>query len=124
MRRTFFVLSTVVTGVIFALIMPLQSRAQELAGQTSALASTGAGAELPDAPDQPGHTAAHSSAHPGDVSGTVTDTNGGVVPGATVLIEGTTPPDRRSQAANDNGFFEFKNVAPNISYRLTVNANG
>jgi hypothetical protein len=58
------------------------------------------------------------------VSGTVTDAYGDVVPGATVLIEGPNSVNGQSQAANDNGFFEFKNVRPGVPYRITVSANG
>ena len=60
----------------------------------------------------------------GDVSGTVMDTNGDVIPGATVSIESIKTPNRQSQAANDNGFFEFKNVSPGDAYRISVNAEG
>jgi hypothetical protein len=123
MRRTFFGFYTVIICAIFALTTALQSQAQERAAQSAAIASVGETPELPDAPDQPGRSAANSG-NPGDVSGTVTDTYGDIVPGATVLLEGTNPPNRQSQAANDNGFFEFKNVAPNIPYRITVSANG
>jgi hypothetical protein len=121
MRTRNFVFATVVTSAIFALTTPLRSLAQELADPSAAIASPAATPALPDAPDQPGHG---NSGNPGDVSGTVTDTYGDIVPGATVLLEGTNNPARQSQAANDNGFFEFKNVASNISYRITVSANG
>jgi hypothetical protein len=47
-----------------------------------------------------------------------------VVPGATVLIEGAKSNLRESQAANDNGFFEFKGVAAGDAYRVTVRAEG
>ncbi len=96
--------------------------------------------ELPDAPDpqvqSAGQKAANAVPPPaksgaekvspdaGDVSGTVTDTNGDVIPGATVLMEGSKTPTRLNQSANDNGFFEFKNVAPGDSYRVTVQAEG
>jgi hypothetical protein len=59
-----------------------------------------------------------------DVSGTVSDVYGDVVPGATVSLEGTQASNRQSQAANDNGFFEFKNVAASDAYRVTVRAEG
>jgi hypothetical protein len=120
MHRTFVVFFTMITGAIFALTMPLLSRAQELAGESPAVAGTGTTPTLPDAPDRP----AQILGNPGDVSGTVTDTYGDIVPGATVSLQGTNPTDRTSQAANDSGFFEFKNVAPNVSYRITVSANG
>jgi hypothetical protein len=93
---------------------------------------------LPEAPDpqvqKAGQPSVNTSQPPaksgservdaGDVSGTVTDAYGDVVPGATVSIEGTQSADRQSQAANDNGFFEFKQVPPGDSYRVTVQADG
>ena len=120
--------------MIFA---PPRSWSQAPSVPSSAIANT----ELPDAPDQqvqsagqPAPNAAQppakagaekpSSPNAGDVSGTVTDTNGNVVPGATVSIENSNLPIHQSQAANDNGFFEFKNVAPGDSYRVTVHAEG
>lgn len=122
MHRTSVVFSTAVICVIFALTGPLQSQSQQLAGQSPAVA--GATPTLPDAPDQQGRSDVQTSGTPGDLSGTVTDSYGDIVPGATVLLEGTNPPDRKSQAANDSGFFEFKNVAPNVPYRITVSAKG
>ena len=93
---------------------------------------------LPDAPGAPAQVAGrpvvdappasagadHAGPDPADVSGTVTDAYGDIVPGATVSIEGTEPSHRQSQAANDNGFFEFKNLAAGDSYRVTVRAEG
>lgn len=58
------------------------------------------------------------------MSGTVTDAYGDIVPGATVSIEGTQPANHQSQAANNDGFFEFKNVAAGDSYRVSVRADG
>jgi Carboxypeptidase regulatory-like domain len=123
MRCKSVVFSTVVVGGIFALAAPLQSRTQELAKAPPAIASIGETPALPDAPDQPGRTAGESSSNPGDVSGTVTDAYGDIVPGATVLLEGTNNPGRQSQTANDSSFFEFKSV-PAGSYRVTVTAPG
>jgi Carboxypeptidase regulatory-like domain len=123
MRSTFFVFFTAIISAIFALTTPPQSRAQALAVEASPVAVAGAAAALPDAPDQQGSTAAQMAANPGDVSGTVTDAYGDIVPGATVLLEGTNNPVRQSQTANDSGFFEFKG-APAGSYRVTVTAPG
>jgi hypothetical protein len=122
MRHTFRVISSVVFSGFCALISPLQSLTQE-AAVVHALPTAEMSA-LPDAPYQPAAgTGTPSTASAGDVSGTVTDTYGDVVPGATVLIEGPKAVNRQSQPANDNGFFEFKNL-PAGSYRVTVNANG
>ena len=64
------------------------------------------------------------SANNADISGTVIDTNGDIVPGATVELQETRAGNRQVQAASDNGFFEFKNLAGDDTYRILVSANG
>src|SRR3954447_10890781 len=138
MRRKIWVLPSVLLSGICVFFAPQRSWSQAHGAPPLAMVNS---VELPDAPDQqvqsagqPAPNAAQppakagaekpSSPNAGDVSGTVTDTNGNVVPGATVSIENNKIPVRQSQAANDNGFFEFKNVAPGDSYRVTVHAEG
>lgn len=75
----------------------------------SAAADTGPAAPQP----QPGH-----------IRGTVTDSDGTVVPGATIVLEGSTQQDTRSVVANDNGVFEFDNVEAGVPYHVTVSAQG
>ncbi len=58
------------------------------------------------------------------ISGTATDAQDEIVPGATVVLEGALPDDRRQTAANDEGWFEFKGLKPGIAYRVTVKAKG
>ncbi len=60
---------------------------------------------------------------PAHLSGTVTDTNGDVIPGATVTISG---PSRspRSAVANDDGFFEIDNIVPGPGYQVIAAAKG
>jgi len=58
------------------------------------------------------------------ISGTVTDENGDLVPGATVELEGASPEDHRSAVANDNALFELNNLKPGTTYHVTVSANG
>jgi len=60
----------------------------------------------------------------GGISGTVTDVNDAGISGATIVLEGPSPGDRRTAATNDNGFFEISNVKPGISYHVTVAATG
>jgi Carboxypeptidase regulatory-like domain len=60
---------------------------------------------------------------PGRISGTVTDVNGDVIPGADVTLEGPAPEHTRV-LANDNGFFVFDNLKPGASYHVTINAEG
>jgi hypothetical protein len=123
-----------------ALFAPLRSWSQGQGTQLPTVANAAEQPGLPDAPDmqlqsagQPAANAVQppakagserSASDAGDVSGTVTDIYGDVVPGATVLIEGSKASERQSQAANDNGFFEFKNVASGDSYRVRVEAGG
>jgi hypothetical protein len=60
----------------------------------------------------------------GTIIGTVIDVNGDVVPEATVLLQGSSLDDDPQAVANDNGFFQFENVKPGITYHLTVSASG
>jgi hypothetical protein len=60
----------------------------------------------------------------GTIIGTVIDVNNGTVPGATVVLEGPSLPDRQRVVANDNGFFQLSHLNPGIPYRLTVSAKG
>jgi Carboxypeptidase regulatory-like domain len=78
----------------------------------AALRAIGFG-QQPVAPDpQPAH-----------VAGTVTDTNGDLIPGATVVVA-TPSQNARSTAANDNGFFQVDNLTPGTGYQVTVSAKG
>ena len=70
-----------------------------------------------------GQAFAPSSAEPAHIAGTVTDTNGDIIPGATVTIEAGSVKSQ-SVAANDNGFFEINNVSPGTTYQVTVSARG
>ncbi len=69
---------------------------------------------LPDAPKP----------QPGIIVGTVTDVNNETVPGATVVLEGPVPQNSRTVVTSDNGFFQFNDVEPGITYHVTVSANG
>jgi hypothetical protein len=69
--------------------------------------------EQPSAPNpQPAHLA-----------GTVTDTNGGVIPGAEVVAMTPTQAPH-SAVANGEGFFQIDNLTPGTGYEVTVNAKG
>jgi len=63
-------------------------------------------------------------ARPGHILGTVTDVNSDPIPGATVLLEGPVPGDRRMGVTNDSGFFDLHDVMPRIPYDVTVSAKG
>jgi len=60
----------------------------------------------------------------GKIVGTVTDVNDNTVPGATVVLQGPNPADRRSVLTNDSGAFEFQDVKPGIPYHVAVSAKG
>ncbi|MDR3738760.1 MAG: carboxypeptidase-like regulatory domain-containing protein [Terracidiphilus sp.] len=69
---------------------------------------------LPDAP----------SAQTGAVSGTVTDPDGDIIPGASVQLDGASRSDRQIKTANDSAFFEFTGLKPGITYHVTVTSPG
>ena len=59
---------------------------------------------------------------PGTIVGTVFDFTGGVVPGATVRLEGQKQNDERRVLTQDNGFFRLNGGRPVIHYRVTVSS--
>jgi hypothetical protein len=61
---------------------------------------------------------------PGIISGTVVDVNDGIVPGATVALDGPIPAEHRVATTNDNGFFELHDVKAEIPYHVTISADG
>ena len=91
-------------------------------------------AVLPEAPQPQQTPAGHSQVdsqlatgathnpQAGHIIGTVLDVNGDIVSGATVVLEGPTPTDRRMVVVKDNGFFEFENLKPGATYHITISA--
>ncbi len=67
--------------------------------------------------------AAAPEPEPGHISGTVTDDNGGIVPGATVVLEGAAL-NQQTAVANDNGGFVFDNVSPGKPVEVSIHAQG
>ena len=61
---------------------------------------------------------------PGKISGTVTDVNDDIVPGANVILESSPSKDRRSTVSGNNGSFTFDDLTPGVPYRVTINADG
>jgi len=57
------------------------------------------------------------------ITGTVLDTNGGVVPGAAVVLQGSVAADSATTTANDNGSFSFVRLRQG-AYRVAVSAPG
>ena len=68
---------------------------------------------LPDAPEP----------QPGILVGTVVDINNDTVPEATITLQSPVLKSVRTVASNDNGFFEFKDLAPG-AYQVRVSAQG
>lgn len=61
---------------------------------------------------------------PASMSGTVEDVNGDIIPGATVVLYGPTPDERRTVLADDDGGFAFTNLRPDTPYHVTISAQG
>jgi Carboxypeptidase regulatory-like domain len=55
-----------------------------------------------------------------NIGGSVLDTNGDVVPRATILLEGPSPGDRQTMVADENGAFQFGGLQPGIPYQITI----
>lgn len=60
----------------------------------------------------------------GQILGTVTDVRGDAVSGATVILTGPDPTDQKTIVTGGNGFFEFDNVKPSVSYQVIIRATG
>jgi len=52
------------------------------------------------------------------------DVNGDPVMGATVVLTGPDPADRRTIETAANGFFEFDSLRPKVPYRIAIRAGG
>jgi len=61
---------------------------------------------------------------PGRMSGTATDVNDDVIPGANVILDGPALEEKRTIVANDNGGFAFDDLKPGVPYHVTVSADG
>jgi hypothetical protein len=99
--------------------------AASLAAQQPAV---GGPSNLPEAPaTQPAASAsgaAETDPNAARIAGTVTDTNGDIVPEANVTLEGPTPEDRRTTVASDNASFEFDGLKPGVPYQVAIQAKG
>jgi hypothetical protein len=61
---------------------------------------------------------------PANISGTVTDVNGDLIPGATVILDGPHPRDHHEVVANDNAAFTFDHLEPGAPYRVKISVKG
>ena len=57
---------------------------------------------------------------PATVVGTVVDVNGGVVPGATVILSRSNPDQHLVTRSDGNGFFQLPNVPPAEDWHVTI----
>lgn len=73
---------------------------------------------------QTAQTAQTSDTQSGQIMGTLTDVNGNVVPGATVVLAGPETAAPRTVETGENGFFKFDDVKAGVAYRLNVSALG
>jgi hypothetical protein len=105
---------------------PAPSSSTDGDASQNASAETNAQALLPSAPEPRDKDTSPSSEdmQPAEVNGTVTDTNGDLIPGATVVLDGAASTDHREVAANDSAFFQFDGLKPGVPYHLTISANG
>ena len=94
-----------------------------LASACIALAMPAAAQLTPVTPSVTGGTAS-AAAQPAGISGTVTDSNGGIVPGAHVVLNGSSPSDELTAISNGNGGFAFDNLRPGVPYRISISADG
>jgi len=60
----------------------------------------------------------------GSVYGTITDTDGGAIPDAVVVVEGATPNDRREATADNDGFFRLTSLPSAVPFHIAVTAKG
>ena len=58
----------------------------------------------------------------GNVTGTVADTTGAVIPKATVALTDLQTGIKRTTTSNSDGAFAFASVIPGLSYQITVTA--
>ena len=60
----------------------------------------------------------------GQIIGTVTDIRSDPVFKATVTLTGLDSTDQKTIVTPENGFFEFRDVKPGVSYHITIRATG
>lgn len=71
-----------------------------------------------------GQQSRETTLHPGSISGTVTDVNDDIVPGATVILQNPFTGDKRSTISGDNGSYTFGDLRRGSTYQITISAVG
>lgn len=59
----------------------------------------------------------------GTISGTVLDVNGGIVPGAAVTLQCSSPCQNKTATADDNAGFAFRDLKLGVPYQIQVSMN-
>ena len=62
--------------------------------------------------------------HSGSISGTVTDMNDAIVPGATVTLLDSLTGEKRTTVSGDNGSYTFIDLRPGDTYQIATSAAG
>ena len=65
-----------------------------------------------------------SEPQPATITGTVTDLNGGAIPGATITAVGASVDKRHEVIADGSGVLSLSELAPSGAYRVAVHADG
>ena len=60
----------------------------------------------------------------GNISGTVTDANGDLIPGSAATLESADHGDRRTVEADENGSFAFHGLKAGVPYTVKIEAKG
>lgn len=61
---------------------------------------------------------------PASIVGTVHDTNGGIIPGAALSVDGPTQAEHQTAVTDGEGEFELRELHPGVAYRISITANG
>jgi len=70
-----------------------------------------------------GQTPNAPNPQPAHITGTITDTNGDIIPGATIVLDGGSR-NRQTTLSDDNGAFEIDDITPGTEYQVRVSAAG
>jgi hypothetical protein len=71
-----------------------------------------------------GQQVAAPDPQPGTISGTVTDVNDDIVPGADVILQSSVTGERRSMVSGEKGSYTFDDLRPGVPYQVTISADG
>lgn len=117
-------------AIVLAFGQPVLAQAGPVADHAMVAAGTQP-LDLPEAPRPASDTGTAASAsgspvHSGTatITGTVLDVNGALVPGATVVLKGSTSEDRQQITADDNAAFKFDSVKAGVPYEIMVQVQG